>query len=331
MSHLSQYLKTQFNPSRPTSAILMLKKNKDGMLDELLEATSFLDEYYSEITTNQRLYHYINQIDYVLTCGYCGKPRSVKERNARIVSSHINPKLQGHYITTCSSIECKKKHNLIKTEDGVMKKHGVKNISQTPEWREKVQATNLERRGVKWNTQSVNLIDAVRASLSKNKEKINEKRRKTCIEKYGVNSFCKTKKFKDAAISSSIEKYGVPHPMQNEKVFESRMYKRKPYIFPSGKIVHVQGYEWKGIDELLLNEYKEEDIVVGNVEISEQIGSILYDVNGKTHRYYPDIYIISENRVIEVKSTYTVKKDTQINNKKEAVLKKGLKYSLKIY
>jgi hypothetical protein len=36
---------------------------------------------------------------------------------------------------------------------------------------------------------------------------------------------------------------------------------------------------------------------------------ILYKINNKEHIYYPDIYIISENKIIEVKSTYTYKKE----------------------
>jgi hypothetical protein len=295
MSQLSQYLKTQFNPSRPTSAILMLKKNKDGTLDELLEATSFLDEQYSEVTINQRLYHYINQIDYVLTCGYCGIPRAVKEKNARIISSHTNPKLQGHYITTCSNIECKKKHNLVKTEDGVMKKHGVKNISQTPQWREKVRATNLERRGVEWNTQSTDFLLA----------------------------------FKNA----SIKKYGVPHPKQSTNNFEKSHYhtfKLKEYIFPSGKKINVQGYEPQAIDQLL-KIYSELDLIIGNRSIENKIGKIFYKYNGKSHRYYPDIFLIPENKIIEVKSAYTYNKNIEINlAKREACILAGFNFEFRI-
>lgn len=323
MSKLQEYFKNRFNAKRPSTFVTTVKRNKDGMLDELTTKTLFLDQAYAEPAVNQRLFHFINNIDHVLKCAYCQNPLQPKPYNARLVGEYYNG--------TCDNLECRKRLNSDNSIKGCLEKHGVVNISQTNEWREKVKKTNLERRGVEWNTQSIDLIDAVRASISENKEKINEKRRKTCIEKYGVNSFCETRKFKDAAINSSLEKYGVPHPMQNEKVFESRVYKRKPYTFPSGKVVQIQGYEWKCLDELLLNDYKEEDIVVGNVEISEKIGSICYEVNGKTHRYYPDIYIISENRIIEVKSTYTVKKDPQINNKKEAALKKGLKYSLKVY
>lgn len=314
MSQLSQYLKTQFNPKRPTSAILMLKKNRDGMLDELESSTSFLNTVYPEITINQRLYHYINQINEVLLCEYCSQPRSVKEKNARIVSSHINPKLQGHYITTCSSIECKKKHNLIKTEDGVMKKHGVKNISQTPEWREKVKATNLERRGVEWNTQSKDLILKCQNSILLNMDDVINKRR----ESYEKTSF---------------EKYGTRHPRQNAKIFSEshgKWFKKKEYIIPSGRIIKVQGYEPQILDELFKN-YLENDIIIDDVDIENKIGKIFYEYNGKAHRYYPDIFLIPENKIIEVKSIYTYNKMIEINlAKREACISAGFNFEFRI-
>lgn len=285
MSKLREYLKNNFSAKRPSTFVVSVKRNKDGMLDELNLATSFLNEAYSNPSVNQRLFHFINDVNTVLTCKYCQNPLQPKLYNARLTGKYYNG--------TCKNLECRKKLNSDNSRNGCLEKHGVVNISQTEQWREKVKRTNLERRGVEWNTQSKEFLETFR--------------------------------------NISLKKYGANHPMQNEKVFNSRMYKLKPYVFPSGKVVQMQGYEWKCLDELLLNEYQEEDIIVGNVEISDKIGSIYYEHNGKNHRYYPDIYIVSENRVIEVKSTYTVKKDSQINNKKDAVLKRGLKYSLKIY
>jgi hypothetical protein len=285
MSQLKEYISNNFSNKRPSTCIVNLKKNKDGMLDELEKATCFLNEYYKEISVNQRLHHYLNGIHYAKLCKYCKKPLQIKPFNARISGEFYNG--------TCDSKECRSKFNGDQSRKGFLEKHGVENISQTPEWREKVKKTNLERRGVEWNTQS--------------------------------------KEFQEISRNKSIEKYGVPYPMQNERFFERNVYKRKAYRFPSGKIVYIQGYEWKCLDELILNRYEESDIIVGNIEIAKYTGCLFYEYEGRTHRYYPDIYIISENQVIEVKSTYTVKKDIRINNKRDAVIGKGLKYSLKIY
>ena len=73
---------------------------------------------------------------------------------------------------------------------------------------------------------------------------------------------------------------------------------------PSGNIVNYQGYENYALDELLLN-YTEDQI--NNERF--KIPIIKYILNNKQYNYYPDIYIKSENKIIEVKSEWTYKCD----------------------
>lgn len=145
MYNLKDYIKDNFNPKRPSTSIVVIKKNKFGMLDELENETSFLLGHYSDITVNQMMYHYINNVSDVLECPNCGSPRKAKKYNARITGEF--------YQETCGKTECKNKIGHINSKKGIQKKYGVDNISQTEYWREKVKATNLERRGVEWNTQ----------------------------------------------------------------------------------------------------------------------------------------------------------------------------------
>ena len=50
----------------------------------------------------------------------------------------------------------------------------------------------------------------------------------------------------------------------------------------------------------------------------------MYSFGDKIHRYYPDIYIPSQNKIIEVKSPYTYHKQLEQNIcKKEQVIKDG--------
>jgi hypothetical protein len=52
-----------------------------------------------------------------------------------------------------------------------------------------------------------------------------------------------------------------------------------------------------------------------------------YEYEGETHRYYPDIYIKSENKVIEVKSTYTFNKEKEKNLlKRDSVINKNINF-----
>lgn len=101
----------------------------------------------------------------------------------------------------------------------------------------------------------------------------------------------------------------------------------KRFIFPSGKSVVYQGYENIALDELL-KLYKEEDIENDR----RYIPNVKYKLNSKQHYYYPDIYIKSENLIVEVKSTWTYKKDLIKNiNKALATRKAGYNFEFWIY
>jgi len=122
--------------------------------------------------------------------------------------------------------------------------------------------------------------------------------------------------------------------MQNIEVFEKQQknsYYYKDYTLPSGKIVRIQGYEDKALDELLLI-YREEDLLISNHDIFSKFGAFEYEYEEKTHRYFPDIFLIPENRFIEVKSTRTFSVNRQKNLlKKNSVLAKGLDFVFWIY
>jgi hypothetical protein len=101
----------------------------------------------------------------------------------------------------------------------------------------------------------------------------------------------------------------------------------KDYTLPSGEIKRIQGYENLALDELV-KIYKEDDIVTNRREMPK----IYYYIKTKKYRYYPDIYIKSENKIIEVKSHYTYTKNL-INNiyKSLATRKLGYDFEFWIY
>lgn len=112
--------------------------------------------------------------------------------------------------------------------------------------------------------------------INKRPEK-RQKQRKTITEKY-----------KDPDFLEKIEK-------------QSKQY--KDYVLPSGKTVKIQGYENFALDELL-KIYNEEDLILQH-NIVRVLGHFPYTVNNKIKHYTPDIYIKSENKIIEVKSHWT--------------------------
>jgi hypothetical protein len=62
------------------------------------------------------------------------------------------------------------------------------------------------------------------------------------------------------------------------------------------------------LDKLLENNISEDDIVVGIKNVPE---IWYYDIKTKKHRHFVDIFITSQNRCVEVKSTYTKKINLQ--------------------
>jgi len=165
-------------------------------------------------------------------------------------------------------------------------------------------------------------------------DEIKSKIENTNLKKYRTKYPVQTKEVRDKIVETCLRKYGERHHMQNIEIFEKtskKSYKWKKIKFPSSRVERVQGYEPYAIEELLNLGYHEDDIVIANKDIENLIGKIFYYRNKKKRRYYPDIYIKSENRIIEVKSKYTYESHITINNlKKQACLDKGLAFEFKI-
>lgn len=93
-------------------------------------------------------------------------------------------------------------------------------------------------------------------------------------------------------------------------------YKFKKFIFPSGKIVYIQGFEDMYLS-VLLTEFPEEEILV----CEETPYYVPYFWYGKTRKYLPDFFIPSENLFIEVKSDHTFSRTKALERKTRAKLK----------
>lgn len=155
------------------------------------------------------------------------------------------------------------------------------------------------------------------------------KMKNTNIEKYGVEYYSSSNDWYDKCVNTALEKYGkewVSKVDEINKKQQSGGYSYHDFEFPSGNVVRVQGYEPMVLVELL-TKYDENDIVVGLQNIIDEVGFFHYEYDNNTHRYYPDIYIKSENQIIEVKSTYTFNKEKEKNLlKRESVINKGINF-----
>lgn len=205
-----------------------------------------------------------------------------------------------------------------KRKQHFLKKYGVEHNSQTEQYKEKYKQTIMEKYGVE--------------NISQNKI-IKQKKINTCLNNYGVEHPSQSDIIKQVKINTSLKKYGVEYPIQNSQVLDKNIkscYRTKEYILPSGNILLTQGYEETALDELI-NKYHidEKNIIMGsnNVPIIWYIGN-----DCKNHRHYVDIFIPTENRCIEVKSTWTAKKNEHnIYLKQNAAKELGYKYEIWIY
>lgn len=144
----------------------------------------------------------------------------------------------------------------------------------------------------------------------------------------------KTDVYRENVRVGVFKKYGYNNAMQNEKVFkkgQKSSFKFKDYIMPSGKKIQIQGFEDLALT-VLLKKYEENDLIIGVKNIQKKIGKIFYIENGVQRRYYPDIYIESENKIIEVKSNWTYKKsETKNNLKKQKCLELNFQFAFMIF
>ena len=190
---------------------------------------------------------------------------------------------------------------------------GTKYPMQNEEHKQKVANTNIEKYGTVCPLQNPLIEQQIRESFKikygcdypMQCEEIKLKSQETCMKNFGVRNPGKSEEVKEKAKATCREKYGFDFPAQNpdilSKIIKSS-FKLKEFNFSSGRTDLVQGNEPQALDELVLL-YQESDIVTG----VENVPHIEYiDSEGKKHYHTPDIYIISKNKIIEVKSTWTL-------------------------
>ena len=193
--------------------------------------------------------------------------------------------------------------------------HGVEHFQSTDKWKKKMKESLTEKYGV----EAIGSIPGVK-----------EKREGTNMEKYGFSNVFQTEDVQEKREKSMIEQYGVVHPLQNAELCSkmlSSVFRKKEYIWKTGEISIVQGYEPIVLLELEEAGYKFDNIITD----AELMPEIWYYFENKKKRYFPDFYIPSENLIIEVKSDYTLQADFERNQKKfEATKSLGFDFRLEV-
>ena len=262
-----------------------------------------------------------------------------KENNVYLCEDYENEKLNSHYYIKgkCSNTECEfffnkifyklinsnslcKNCSIQKAKETREKTNlsliGNENYFQNKEIKNKIKLTNFKKYGKEHACQN---------------EEIKIKIKNTCLSKYGVPHHSYDKNIQNKITQTNLLKYGVEHLMKNPEHFENMLknsHKFKNYILPSGNIIKYQGYENIALDELIINEkIIESDIITG----AKNVPNIFYnDENGIKRIHFVDIFIPSQNKCIEVKSTWTFTKSTVLL-KQKAAKELGYKYEIWVY
>jgi len=239
---------------------------------------------------------------------------------------------------TCE--KCTKDIKFKRIKHTMIDKYGVEYAAQLDEFKDKMKKTNLEKYGTTCPLQNEEIKDKIKkTNLEKygyeygfQNEDIKNKIKNSNLEKYGVEHNLQRSEIKEQIKQTNLQKYGVEYVTQCPEIIDKmtkNMYKCKEYIFPSGNIINIQGYEHHAIDELLKQGICETNIITG----CKNVPTIWYhDKNGKKRRHFVDIYIPNQNLCIEVKSTWTAKlHDGNIQLKQQAGKELGFNYEIWIY
>ena len=224
-------------------------------------------------------------------------------------------------VSTCIEkygTECPLQNSVVKIKsiETNKEKYGVCYANQNNIIKEKIRNTNIDKYGVN--------------CVLKN-EIIKSQIKETNLERYGCEYATQSQEVREKIKNTCLEKYGVEYPQQNSEISEKtskNAYKLKSYTFPSGNI--IQGYEPFGLDELIHTEQiNESDVVTKRTEVP----TIWYeDSNGKKHRYFVDMFIPSQKRCIEIKSTWTMeKKRDSVFEKQQAMKNAGYECEIWVY
>lgn len=190
---------------------------------------------------------------------------------------------------------------------------------------QKIKATNSEKYGVEHSFQAEPVKAKIKETMKgrygaehgMHVESIRTKARQTMLQNHGVEYSMQSAACREKAKQTSLKHFGVEHPNQSPEVqakSQKTGLKFKDYTTPNGTIRKIQGFEHFALDKIF-NELKlsEDDVITGRIDVPR----VQYaDNNGKSHYYFPDIYIKSQNKIVEVKSTWTYSLHKEINKMK---------------
>ena len=212
-----------------------------------------------------------------------------------------------------------------KVKKTMVEKYGSEHALQCDEIKERVKNTNLKKYNTEYPLQNKNIhkkyeetclekYGSVNSFQSpQTKKTLNErygvdnvsqlddhngKVKETCLSKYGNEKFFDSIHFKEKYKQTSLEKYGVEYPMQNEEIYNKMM---KSYSLKTYKTIFGNNISYQSETELNFIKLCEQH----NIEIFDG-DAIGYVWNSKNKKYFSDFKIKLKNKfkIVEIKDRH---------------------------
>ena len=295
------------------------KKNK-ALLDEVINRDKcVLVGTYDDKLNRETIIHYI-----------CGS-NNCEEQTSKILRYLYD---YGAFYKACTT-----RNTEIKKIATNMKNHGVEHPMQREDVKNNIKQNNLINHGVTHTLQRKDVKAKIIETCMKNhgvanpflSDEVKKKIEKTNIERFGHKNPLQNEEVRKKGEATTLERHGVPYALQNPEIAERYMkslFSKKEFTFPCGNTVSVQGYEPFALEILVDMGFTAQDIVVGIKNVPE----IWYAKDDKSHRYYCDIYIPKENKIIEVKSDWTFQLENgNVDQKAQATINAGFSYEIWVF
>ena len=211
-----------------------------------------------------------------------------------------------------------------------LSKYGVANPSLSTAVQSKRRTTFQTRYGVNSPMESDVLkarhVQAVRLKYGVDNvaqsEQTKQKSEATCLARYGVKKVMHCHEIAERthmrSVEGSMKKYGVPNAMLHPEVLSKwqKSFGRRTEMDLCGKTIYVQGYERFAFAHL----YDQKPFAAITTNMPE-FAMVPYTHEGKSRMYVPDAAIKMLDgriRVVEVKSWFTLKSESNISKFKAA-------------
>ena len=199
-----------------------------------------------------------------------------------------------------------------KRKKTTLERYGVENPMQSPEIRKKAEATNLERYGYKHTFSCPEIRakgDATQIEkygcLASNSQEIKEKRKATCVAKYGVPYVLQSDVVKEKIVQTNLMRFGVENPSQNEEIIEkSRQTNIDKYGVPAAFMLPESMEKSR---ESMIKLKNSSHISKINISVSELLteSGIYNEYEFPLDGHWFDLIVPDQKILIEIDPTYS--------------------------